>query len=130
CAVMVASVAGVSSGAEGQWLFHSLVVVIIGGLGSIRGAVAGAVLYGMVSAFAPAYLPRDYTYYSIIFTFGLLAIVLAVRPYGLFGRPEGASDSASERTGRHGLRLAGAPPPNRRRSTERRCVSERASLRA
>ena len=86
--VMVASFAGVSTGADGQWLLHSLVVVIIGGLGSIRGAVAGAVLYGMVSAFAPAYLPRDYTYYSIIFTFGLLAIVLAVRPYGLFGRPE------------------------------------------
>jgi branched-chain amino acid transport system permease protein len=86
--VMVSSFAGVATGADGEWLLHSLVVVIIGGLGSIRGAVAGAVLYGMVSAFAPVYLPRDYTYYSIILTFGLLAIVLAVRPYGLFGRPE------------------------------------------
>ena len=40
--VMVASFAGVATGADGQWLLHSLVVVIIGGLGSIRGAVAGA----------------------------------------------------------------------------------------
>lgn len=86
--VMVASFAGVSVGADGQWLLHSLVVVIIGGLGSIRGAIAGSLLYGMVTAFAPGYLPSDYTFYSIIFTFVLLALVLAVRPYGLFGRPE------------------------------------------
>ncbi len=86
--VMVASFAGVATGADGQWLLHSLVVVIIGGLGSIKGAVAGSLLYGMVTAFAPVYLPIDYTYYSIIFSFALLAVVLAVRPYGLFGRPE------------------------------------------
>ena len=85
--VMVASFAGVATGADGQWLLHSLVVVIIGGLGSIKGAVAGSLLYGMVTAFAPVYLPSDYTYYSIIFSFVLLAVVLAVRPYGLFGRP-------------------------------------------
>jgi branched-chain amino acid transport system permease protein len=85
--VMVASFAGVATGADGQWLLHSLVVVIIGGLGSIKGAVAGSLLYGMVTAFAPVYLPRDSTYYAIILSFALLAIVLAVRPYGLFGRP-------------------------------------------
>ena len=95
--VMVASFAGVATGADGQWLLHSLVVVIIGGLGSIKGAVAGSLLYGMVSAFAPVYLPSDYTYYSIIFTFALLAIVLAVRPYGLFGRP-GRVSERSERS--------------------------------
>jgi branched-chain amino acid transport system permease protein len=63
-----------------------LIVVIVGGLGSIRGAAAGSLLYGMVLAFAPAYLPIQYTFYAIIFTFALLAVVLAVRPYGLFGR--------------------------------------------
>ena len=86
--VMAASFAGVATGTDGQWLLNSLVVVIIGGLGSIKGAVAGSLLYGMVTAMAPAYLPQDYTVYSIIFTFVLLAVVLAVRPYGLFGRPE------------------------------------------
>jgi branched-chain amino acid transport system permease protein len=85
--VMVASFGGVATGTDGQWLLNSLVVVIIGGLGSIRGAIAGSLLYGMVGAFAPVYLPTDYTYYSIIFSFALLAVVLAVRPYGLFGRP-------------------------------------------
>jgi branched-chain amino acid transport system permease protein len=40
-----------------------------------------------VVAFSPAYLPSQYSYYAIIMTFALLALVLAVRPYGLFGRP-------------------------------------------
>jgi branched-chain amino acid transport system permease protein len=44
-------------------------------------------LLGLVSTFSAVYLPANYTYYSIIFTFGLLALVLAFRPQGLFGRP-------------------------------------------
>ena len=87
--VMGASFAGVAPGADGQWLLNSLVVVIIGGLGSIKGAAAGSLLYGHGQSRSPRRTcPRDYTYYSIIFTFVLLAVVLAVRPYGLFGRPE------------------------------------------
>ncbi len=86
--VMGASFAGVAPGSDGNWLLHSLVVVIIGGLGSIKGAAAGALLYGMATAFAPAYLPTQYTFYSIIVTFVLLAIVLAVRPTGLYGKAE------------------------------------------
>lgn len=85
--VMGASFSGVAPGTDGQWLLNSLIVVIIGGLGSMRGAVAGSLLYGMVIAFSPAYLPTQYTFYSIIFTFGVLALVLAVRPTGLYGRP-------------------------------------------
>jgi branched-chain amino acid transport system permease protein len=86
--VMGASFSGVAPGTDGQWLLNSLIVVIIGGLGSVKGAVAGSLLYGMVIAFSPAYLPSDYTFYSIIFTFAVLALVLAVRPTGLYGRPE------------------------------------------
>ena len=72
----------------GDPLLLSFIVVIIGGLGSVKGAVAGSLLYGMSIAFAPAYLPADYTYYSIILTFVVLAVVLAVRPFGLFGKAE------------------------------------------
>jgi branched-chain amino acid transport system permease protein len=85
--VMGASFAGAATGTDGAWLLNSLLVVIIGGLGSIKGAVAGSLLYGMVVAFTPVYLPSQYTFYSIIFSFVLLALVLAVRPYGLYGRP-------------------------------------------
>jgi branched-chain amino acid transport system permease protein len=85
--VMGASFAGAATGSDGAWLLNSLVVVIIGGLGSIKGAVAGSLLYGLVVAFSPAYLPTQYTFYAVIFSFVLLALVLAIRPYGLFGRP-------------------------------------------
>ena len=55
----------------------------------VLGSMAsGMLLYGMSIAFAPAYLPADYTFYSIILTFVVLALVLAVRPFGLYGRPE------------------------------------------
>lgn len=85
--VMGASFAGVAPGADGQWLLNSLVVVIVGGLGSLKGALAGSLLFGFVVSFSPAYLPEGLTFYSIILTFVLLAVVLAVRPNGLFGRP-------------------------------------------
>jgi branched-chain amino acid transport system permease protein len=88
---MGGSFAGLQSDVGGQWLLNSLVVVIIGGMGSLGGAAAGALLYAFVSNFSAIYLPTTSnnccTEYSVAFTFGLLAIVLAFRPLGLFGRP-------------------------------------------
>ena len=85
--VIGGSFASLAPGVDANWLLYSLVVVIIGGMGSLGGAAIGSVLLGMTSNFSAAYLPENYTYYSIIFTFVLVAIVLAVRPLGLFGRP-------------------------------------------
>jgi branched-chain amino acid transport system permease protein len=85
--VVGGSFASLAPGVDANWLLNSLVVVIIGGMGSLGGAAIGALLLGLVTNFAAAYLPADYTFYSIIFTFVLLAIVLAVRPLGIFGRP-------------------------------------------
>lgn len=82
-----ATQAGAATGADGQWLLNSLVVVIIGGLGSLLGAAVGSLLYGLVFTFAAVYLPSGYTNYAIVFTFALLALVLAFRPQGLIGRP-------------------------------------------
>jgi branched-chain amino acid transport system permease protein len=80
----------VASGQDGQWLLNSLVVVIIGGMGSLLGAAAGSLLYALVFTFAASYLPTSSdnccTQYSIVLTFALLALVLAFRPQGLFGR--------------------------------------------
>jgi branched-chain amino acid transport system permease protein len=86
--VMGGSFASLAAGVDGQWLLNSIIVVIVGGMGSLTGALAGSLLLGAVTAFAPAYLPADFTNYSIIFTFVLLGAVLAWRPYGLFGKPE------------------------------------------
>ncbi len=86
---------GVANGTDGQWLLNALIVVIVGGMGSIFGAAAGSLLYGLVTSFSASYLPsftnsqgasnccKDY---AIVFTFMLLALVLAFRPRGLFGR--------------------------------------------
>ena len=90
-AVVWASQSNISSGQDGAWLLNSLVVVIVGGMGSIFGAAAGALLYAFVANFAAAYLPSTgpdcCTQYSTIVTFVLIALVLSFRPQGLFGRP-------------------------------------------
>jgi branched-chain amino acid transport system permease protein len=85
--VIGGSFASLAPGVDANWLLYSLVAVIIGGMGSLAGAAVGSLLLGLTSNFAAAYLPSNYTYYSIIFTFVLVALVLAVRPLGLFGRP-------------------------------------------
>jgi branched-chain amino acid transport system permease protein len=91
-AVVWASQANIASGQDGQWLLNSLVVVIVGGMGSIFGAAAGALLYAFVLNFSATYLPTIgtdcCTQYSIVVTFALISLVLAFRPQGLFGRPE------------------------------------------
>src|SRR5919106_929073 len=69
-------------------LLNSLIVVIIGGMGSLGGAAIGAVALGLVQAYAGAFLTfgdTDLTNYSILLTFALVVAVLAVRPYGVFG---------------------------------------------
>jgi len=85
-----ATQAGAATGADGQWLLNSLVVVIIGGMGSLLGAAVGSLLYGLVYSFSAVYLPTTgndcCTQYSIVFTFVLLTLVLAFRPQGLVGR--------------------------------------------
>jgi branched-chain amino acid transport system permease protein len=85
--VIGGSFASLAPGVDANWLLNSLVVVIIGGMGSLVGAAIGALLLGLVTNLSATYLPSDYTYYSIIVTFALLVVVLAVRPLGLFGRP-------------------------------------------
>jgi len=59
-------------------------VVVIGGLGSIFGAVAAGFVVGLVEAFGQAYAPT----YSQILIFVLMAAVVLFRPAGLFGREE------------------------------------------
>ena len=89
-AVVGGSQTSIAQGRDGEWLLFSLVVVIIGGMGSLAGAAVGSILYGLVFSFAVAYLPvtgsNCCTQYSVVLTFVLMALVLAFRPQGLFGR--------------------------------------------
>lgn len=59
-----------------------LAVIVLGGLGSIPGAVLGGLVIGLVEAFVPS----DYSAYKDAVAFGLLFIMLLVRPQGLLGR--------------------------------------------
>jgi branched-chain amino acid transport system permease protein len=63
------------------------VVVVIGGLGSIVGAFVAAVLVSELNAFGILIFPKI----SIILVFLVMAAVLIVRPWGLFGKPEAAA---------------------------------------
>jgi branched-chain amino acid transport system permease protein len=69
-------------GAEVEILLLGLVVVIIGGLGSLPGAAVGSVLVGLIDAFGRSMLP-DLSYFTL---FAPMALVLVLRPRGLLGR--------------------------------------------
>ncbi len=91
-AAMIAAVAGIMVGAIGglsssMGLFglSVLVVVIVGGLDSLAGALIGGVMIGLVEALAGAYLGGEY---KLLATFLVLVAVLLIRPYGLFGTHE------------------------------------------
>jgi branched-chain amino acid transport system permease protein len=60
----------------------TLVVVIVGGLGTLKGAVAGSLFVGLVNTFGIALFP-ELSYFVL---FVPMAVVLAIRPHGLFGR--------------------------------------------
>jgi branched-chain amino acid transport system permease protein len=60
---------------------------VIGGIGSIPGAMVGGLVIGLAEALATGYLPQGSTFQSF-YVFVLLIVVMLVRPAGLFGRAE------------------------------------------
>ncbi|MEM7254449.1 MAG: branched-chain amino acid ABC transporter permease [Pseudomonadota bacterium] len=72
-------------GMDATIIVECFVIVIIGGLGSLWGTFLGALIYGIVFNFGSVIVPNG----QDIFAFLLLMIVLMVRPWGLFGQPEG-----------------------------------------
>jgi len=72
----------ISPGEDTRYLLASLVVVIVGGMGSVVGASIGALLIGLAEQFGLAYAPT----YSVVFTFVIMVVALAFRPRGLMGK--------------------------------------------
>jgi branched-chain amino acid transport system permease protein len=70
-------------GEDTRLLLASLIVVIVGGMGSVVGAAVGAIILGLAETYGLAYAPT----YSVVFTFVILTLVLAFRPRGILGRP-------------------------------------------
>jgi branched-chain amino acid transport system permease protein len=68
--------------ADAEILVFSLAVVIIGGRGSLTGVAVGSLLVGLLNTFGQVMFP-ELAYFVI---FGPMAVLLAFRPLGLFGR--------------------------------------------
>jgi branched-chain amino acid transport system permease protein len=80
------TVLSLAPGQDALFLTSSIVIVIVGGMGSLAGAAVGALLLAFVQQYAVVYLPPGFTPYALVITFILVAVVLALKPSGLFGR--------------------------------------------
>jgi branched-chain amino acid transport system permease protein len=79
--VVGGSVLSVAPGEDVRYLLASLVVVIVGGMGSVSGAAVGALLVGLAEQIGLVYFPT----YGSVLTFVIMVVVLAIRPQGLMG---------------------------------------------
>ncbi|HUL07312.1 MAG TPA: branched-chain amino acid ABC transporter permease [Candidatus Acidoferrum sp.] len=80
--VVGGSALSIAPGEDTRYLLASLIVVIVGGMGSVPGAAIGALLIGMAEQFGLAYSPT----YGVVYTFVIMVAVLAIRPQGIMGR--------------------------------------------
>jgi branched-chain amino acid transport system permease protein len=93
--VMMAPIVSVQVGMGEPILILAFVVVVIGGLGSIRGAFVGAMLVGLIDSFGRSLLPLIFGFtagpaLSSMLIYLLMAVMLAFRPQGLFPAPASA----------------------------------------
>jgi branched-subunit amino acid ABC-type transport system permease component len=77
---VVAPLASVQIGIDIDVILKAFVIVVIGGLGSIRGALVGSVIVGVASSLGILWVPQA----SLAIVFAVLVAVLAFRPEGLF----------------------------------------------
>jgi len=80
--VVAGGFVGVYPGADFEILPYAFVVVIVGGMGSLKGALVGSLLVGLLDNFGKALFP-ELSYFTL---FAPMAAILAVWPTGLFGR--------------------------------------------
>ena len=79
--VIGGSALSIAPGEDVRYLLASLVVVIVGGMGSITGAAIGALLIGLAEQFGLVYFPT----YGVVLTFVIMVVTLAIRPQGIMG---------------------------------------------
>jgi len=80
--VMGGPILGGYTGIDFDLLPLAFVVVIIGGMGSLKGALAGSIIVGLIDNFGKALVP-ELSYFTL---FAPMVMVLAIRPTGLYGR--------------------------------------------
>lgn len=82
--VLIAPMTTVAQGMDATMLLDAFAVVVIGGMGSIGGSLIAAIIVGLFGAFGLLWFPG----LAIAFTFVVMAVILLIRPWGLFGRPQ------------------------------------------
>jgi branched-chain amino acid transport system permease protein len=80
--VIGATLTSLAPGLDSQALLFALVVIIVGGLGSLMGSAVGAVIVGLILNFGRSYLPE----FAFLLTFLPMLLIIAYRPQGLFGK--------------------------------------------
>ena len=81
--IVIAPLRGISPGMGASIIIPAFVVVVIGGLGSVGGAIVGSILIGVLTTLSTLYIPS----WSNMVMFVLMVVVLLVRPEGLMGEP-------------------------------------------
>lgn len=79
--VLGAPITTLYPGLDSEILILTIVVVVVGGLGTLKGAFLGSLLIGMADTFGKAIIPE----FSLFILFAVMAVVLLIRPTGLFG---------------------------------------------
>ena len=69
-------------GMDFEQLILCLIVVVVGGLGTLKGAFWGSIVVGLADTFGKIWVPE----FSLMVIFAIMAVVLLLRPNGLFGR--------------------------------------------
>jgi branched-subunit amino acid ABC-type transport system permease component len=80
---LVTPIQSIVPGMDVLIIVQAFIVVVIGGMGSLWGTFWGSVIYGEVLSFGILIFPG----FSLFSVFALMAVILIVRPWGLFGRP-------------------------------------------
>ncbi len=80
--VIAAPFLSLAPGMDFEQLILSLIVVVVGGLGTLKGAFWGAIVVGLADTFGKIWAPD----FSLLVIFAIMAVVLLLRPNGLFGR--------------------------------------------
>jgi branched-chain amino acid transport system permease protein len=82
--VLMSALANIDLGIAMEKIIDCFAVVVIGGLGSVGGALLGSLIIGVGKSYLSLVLVR----LALVFPFFVMALILVIRPWGLFGKPE------------------------------------------
>ena len=80
--VTVAPIVGVEAGMDMEVLVLTLIVVVVGGPGSLKGALVGSLLIGFIDTFGKVFLPE----LALITMYAAMALILIFKPGGMYSR--------------------------------------------